>query len=310
MSATAAPIAPGPTTAANTRARRRRRRRERAARLGRMSAVALMCLWVLIPFYCLLLVAFQSKANALQVPPDWLPTPNFENFGAILETAFSTAPPSAPSDLIAPGIRNSAIVATAVALINVALGSLAGYAFARYRFPGSRAVPLTMLGSQMVPAFALIVPFYVVLRNLGLTNTRQGVVIALVSITLPFSVWLLRSYFAGIPIELERAARIDGARRWTIFWRVVLPLARPGLLSVGLFAFMVAWNDFVFAVILNNNTSSMLVQPAIAGLYNLRDQSFGIMAAGTLLAAVPTVVLALITQRFLVRGLLAGVGKV
>jgi multiple sugar transport system permease protein len=287
----------------------RRRRRRRLAHGGRVLALAAMCVWVLFPFYCLLLVAFQSRAESLTFPPDWLPTPNFDNFSQILDNAFSGQPPSNPSDVIFPGIVNSAVVAAGVALVNVALGSLAGYAFARYRFFGSRTIPLTMLGSQMVPAFALIVPFYIVLRNLQLTNTRIGVVVALVSITLPFSVWLLRAYFAGIPLELERAARIDGCRRWTVFWRVVLPLARPGLLTVGLFAFMVAWNDFLFAVVLNANTDSMLVQPAIAGLYNVREQSFGIMAAGTLLAALPTVLLALVIQRFLVRGILSGVGK-
>lgn len=286
-----------------------RRRRWTTGRAARALALGAMCLWVLFPFYCLVLVAFQSRADSLNFPPDWLPAPNFDNFSAIIDNAFSEAPPSNPSDVIFPGIVNSAIVATGVAVLNVVLGALAGYAFARYRFLGSRAVPLAMLGSQMIPAFALIVPFYIVLRNLELTNTRTGVIVALVSITLPFSVWLLRAYFAGIPVELERAARIDGCRRWTVFWRVVLPLARPGLLSVGLFAFMVAWNDFLFAIVLNANTDSMLVQPAIAGLYNVREQSFGLMAAGTLLAAIPTVLLALVIQRFLVRGILSGVGK-
>lgn len=278
-------------------------------RVLRWAVVVLLVIWVLAPLYFLALVALQSKADSLRTPPVWLPVPDFSNFTRILSRAFSGGPAANPSDLIFPGIRNSAIVAIAVASINVALGSLAGYALARFRFPGSRTLPVAMLSSQMVPIFALVIPFYVVFRNLGLTNTRGGVVIAQLAYTLPFTVWLLRAYFQSVPVEVDRAARVDGCNRWQVFWRVVLPLARPGLISAGLFAFMVSWNDFLFPVVLNQNVDAMLVQPAIAGLYNVREQSFGIMAAGTLISAIPTMVLALVCQRFLVRGLLSGTGK-
>ncbi len=282
---------------------------KRLRRAGRYLLAVLMAAWVLVPFYFLALVAFQSEADALRTPPVWLPRPDFSNFTTILSRAFATGPPANTSDLILPGLVNSAVVAISVGLVNVVLGCTAGYAFARYRFPGSRTLPLAMLGSQMVPAFALLVPYYVVLRNLGLTNTRLGVIIADTSITLPFTVYLLRAHFLNVPLDLERAARVDGAGRLAVFFRVALPLARPGITSAGLFAFMVAWNDFVFAVILNNKQSQILLQPAIAGLYNIREQSFGLMAAGSLLSALPTVLVALVAQRYLVRGLLSGVGK-
>jgi multiple sugar transport system permease protein len=291
-------------------AARRRLVARRLRRLLRYGLVSLMVVWVLAPFYFLLLVSVQTRADSLRVPPNWFPVPDFGNYVAVLERAFSEGPASTPSDLIFPGIRNSAVVAGAVALLNVVVGASAGYSFARFRFPGNRAIPLGMLASQMVPAFAIIVPYYIVLRNLELTNTRIGVVIALLSVTLPFTIWLLRSYFQGIPLEIERAARMDGCSRFTVFWRVVLPLARPGLISAGLFAFMVSWNDFLFATILNTNTDSMLVQPAITGLYNVRQQSFGLMGAGSLVAALPTMLFALVVQRYLVRGLLSGAGKV
>jgi multiple sugar transport system permease protein len=195
-------------------------------------------------------------------------------------------------------------------VLNVVVASMAGYAFARFRFPGSRTVPALMLGSQLVPVFALVVPFYVILHTAHLTDTRTGIVIAHLSFTVPFSVWMMRSFFKSVPLEVDRAAMIDGCTRWQVFYRVVLPLARPGVISVGLFSFMVSWNDFLFALVLNSRTDSMMIQPAISGLYNVREQSFGIMAAGTLLAALPTMILALLCQRFLVRGLTSGVGKV
>jgi multiple sugar transport system permease protein len=304
------PRAPLMSDAERARMRRRRTAGRRLRRVLRWFAVTAMCVWVFAPFYFLLLVAFQTKADSLRTPPVWFPKPDFSNFTKILDHAFSSAPAANPSDLIVPGIRNSAIVAISVALLNVVLGASAGYAFARVRFRGNRAIPLALLGSQMVPAFALLVPYYIVLRNLGLTNTRLGVVIAELSITLPFTVWLLRSYFSNVPVELERAARIDGCGRLQTFLRVALPLARPGLIAVGLFAFMVSWNDFLFQVILNSNVDAIMIQPAIAGLYNVREQSFGIMAAGSLLAALPTMVFALVTQRYLVRGLMSGAGKV
>lgn len=271
--------------------------------------VAAVVTWVVGPFYFLLVVAFQSDAESLAIPPNLLPAPDLSNFALILSRAYSALPVSAPSDLVVIGITNSAVVSAFVGALNIILSASAGYAFARIRFPGSRSVPIALLGSQMVPPFALLVPYYVVMRMLGLTNTRTGVVIALLSITLPFSVWLMRSYFRNVPLDIERAAQLDGCPRFRVFWRVSLPLVRPGLISVGLFAFMVAWNDFLFAIILNANVDAMLIQPAIAGLYNVREQSFGLMAAGSILAALPTMVFALVTQRFLVRGLLSGSGK-
>jgi multiple sugar transport system permease protein len=299
-------LLPGPPAPAWPQPRAAGRRLRRATRYV---LAVFMTAWVLVPFYFLLLVAVQSKADALRTPPVWIPKPDFSNFTTILQRAFHTGPASAPSDLIFPGLVNSAVVAVSVGAVNIVLGCMAGYAFARYRFPGSRAIPLAMLGSQMIPAFALLVPYYVVLRNLGLTNTRLGVIVADVGITLPFTIYLLRAHFLNIPRDLERAARIDGAGRVDTFLRVALPLARPGIISAGLFSFMVAWNEFIFAVILNNQQSGILLQPAIAGLYNIREQSFGLMAAGSLLSALPTVLIALVAQKYLVRGLLSGVGK-
>jgi multiple sugar transport system permease protein len=294
---------------ASRRARDRRQLVKRLQRALRFVLIVGFLVWILAPFYFLLLVSFQSKADSLTTPPNWFPIPDISNYTRILGRAFTNAPISGPPDLIVPGIENSAIVATLTGILNVAFGSLAAYAFARMRFFGSRRIPTALIGSQMVPAFALLIPYYIVLRSLGLTNTLQGIVIAELSITLPFTIWLLRAYFQGIPVDLERAARIDGCSRLATFYRVVLPLARPGLIAVGLFAFMVAWNDFLFAVVLNSRTSSMLIQPAIAGLYNVREQSFGIMAAGSILAALPTMLLAFFLQRFLVRGLLSGATK-
>lgn len=297
--------------AGRSRASRPRRSalRRRLPRIGTLLAACFMAAWVLVPFYFLFLLAIQSKADSLTTPPVWFPTPDLSNFTEILSHAFSDEPASRPSDLIFPGIVNSAVVATFVAVINLLVGATAAYAFARYRFRGSQAIPVAMLGTQIVPIFALLVPYYVVFRNLGLTNSLAGIVVADLSFTLPFTVWLLRGYVQGIPPDIDRQARVDGCTRWGVFVRVILPLIRVGLLSVGLFAFLMSWNDFLFPLVLNSNEGSIMVQPAIAGLYNIREQSLGLMAAGTLLAAIPTLLIAVISQRFLVRGLLGGATK-
>lgn len=280
-----------------------------SAKIGRALFVVFMLAWVLLPFYFLLLVALTTRGESLRTPPRWIPSWDWSNFKQVLDPIWSSGPAANPSDLIIPGLVNSAKVAAIVGLTNAVLASTAGYALARYRFPGSKRLPQALLATQLVPVFALVVPFYIILRQMGLTESKMGLVLAHLSFTIPFSVWMMRSFFAGIPPDVDKAAMVDGCNRWQAFYRVVLPLAVPGLISVGLFSFMVSWNDFLFALVLSSREDAVMVQPAIAGLFNVREQSFGIMAAGTLLSAVPTTLLALICQRYLVRGMTAGVGK-
>lgn len=285
------------------------RTRQGVAAVLRWTLRVLLLIWVIVPFAAMFLISIQTRADSLRLPPVWFPRPDFTSYAQILGRAFSAAPATSSADYIWSGMVNSAVVGAGVAVVNVAAGAGAGYAFARFKLPGRRVIPLAMLGTQMVPPFALIIPFFVVLRKLGLTNTRLGVVMALLSITIPFTVWLMRAYFEGVPVELDRAARMDGCSRMRGFLQVVLPLARPGVIAVGLFAFMVAWNDVLFSLILVSENDTMLVQPAIAGLYNIREQSLGVMGAGTVLAALPTMLVAMFAQRFLVKGLLAGARK-
>lgn len=283
--------------------------RRRLASAGRWAIIGLLVLWVFAPLYPLVLIAFQDRAEILTTPPTWLPSLDLSNFEAVFSATFGGGTTASAADYILPGIVNSAIVAVAVALANVIVGAPAAYAFARFRMPGGKTLPVALLASTMVPVFAFLVPYYVVLRNLGLTNTRMGIIVADLSVTLPLTVWILRGYFRNLPVDVERAARVDGCNRLGAFLRVALPLALPGLLSIGLFAFMQSWNGFIFPLVLNSSVDAMMIQPAIAGLSNPENQSFGIMAAGTIVAAAPTVVLALVAQRYLVRGLVAGVGK-
>ena len=270
----------------------------------------LLALWVLGPIYWIVLSGFATNADLLKTPPNWIPAnPSLDNYRPLFANLFTGRSPGSQADMIIPALWNSLSIGLVVALINVAFGSLAAYAFARLRFYARRTLLISLLAAQMVPGLALIIPFYVVFSQLGLTNTRVGVAIAHLSFTLPFTVWILRSYFQSISIELEWAARVDGCTRTQALLRVVFPLAVPGLITAGLFAFMGSWNEFLFALVITSLPKAMPIQPAISSMYNIRQQTYGVMAASATLAALPTIVLTLIFQRYLVRGLLSGAIK-
>jgi multiple sugar transport system permease protein len=205
-------------------------------------------------------------------------------------------------------IWNSFVVATAVTLINVAIGSLAGYAYARNgkgRFMTGSLWALMM--TRMTPSLALILPFFIIFRMADLIDTRTALVIAYCSLILPLSTWIMKGYFEGLPPNLERAALVDGCTRWQAIWKIIMPVARPGLVAAGIFCFMVSWNEFIFALILTSTPQSQTIPVIIAGfLVQLRFYDYGPMFAASVLAILPPVLLALVFQRYLVSGMLSG----
>ncbi len=182
----------------------------------------------------------------------------------------------------------------------------AAYAIARYRFPLRHWVLNSLLSSRMVPSLILLVPFYLLFRAVGLIDSLVAVVIAHISVSLPFTVWILRGHFMTVPIEIEKAARVDGCGRLQTFRYVALPLAAPGLVVAGLFAFMLSWNEFPLALILSVSPDSLPVQPALAGLSSYQGVSYGFLFAGSILAALPPLLVALVLQRHLTQGILEG----
>ena len=208
-----------------------------------------------------------------------------------------------------PGIWNSMLAATGTAVLNLVLGILAGYSFARLRFPGRTAVLFLYLGSRMVPGIALIVPLYMVIQRAGLLDTLLALVVTYLTFTLPFTIWLLKSYFQGIPRELEEAALVDGCGFWRMMGRVLLPAAAPGLVAAAMFAFMTAWNDYLFAVILTSSMAAKTAPVVVAGFATDVTTERTLMAAGGVLAVVPPLVLAFLFQRLIVQGLVSGAVK-
>jgi multiple sugar transport system permease protein len=162
----------------------------------------------------------------------------------------------------------------------------------------------------MTPALTLVLPFFVIFRTLGLIDTRTGLVIAYSSILLPLSAWMMKSYFEGIPASLDRAALIDGCSRLKMLWKILLPVARPGIIAAAIFCFLVSWNEFLFALILTSTPKAQTIPVVLSGfLSQARFYEYGPMFAASVLSIAPPVLVAFLFQRYLVQGALSGAVK-
>lgn len=279
--------------------------------LHRLAIIGLV-VFILAPIYVMVIVSIEPPGAVLTGVPQWLPRPTFVNFHAVLHNwrdFFGSVDASSPADLVLPGIRNSLYVAVPVALANLAIAGPAGYAFARLRFPARRTLALGLLGTQMLPALVLILPFFVLFRHLRLTDSLIGIALGDMAITLPFTIWIVANAVQDVPVELERAARIDGLGRIRSIVRITLPLARAGLIAAALFAFLISWNDLLFPLVLIISPNLTMVQPAIAGMYSQITINVGVMSAATVLAMLPPIIIAIAVLRPLTRGLLSGAVK-
>jgi len=201
---------------------------------------------------------------------------------------------------------NSALVALATTVVGVILSCTAAYALSRFRFPGRRAGLTTFLVVQMFPASMLLLPLYVLLDQLHLLNSIAGLVMVYATTAIPFCVWTLKGYFDSLPRELEEAARMDGASAWGVFFKVVLPLARPGLAVTALFSFMTAWNEFILASVFLEAEAMYTAPVGLRFFVGGFTSQWGFFAAGSVIVSLPVVILFLYLQKYLVSGLTAG----
>jgi multiple sugar transport system permease protein len=206
---------------------------------------------------------------------------------------------------------NSVFVAFMVVAITLVVSGLGGYAFARFNFPGRDLLFLLTLAILMVPYATVLIPLYVMLRVVGLQNSLVGLSLVLVVFQLPFATYMMRISFEAVPRELDESALMDGCGAFSVLWRVLLPSVRPGLITVGLFAFLAAWNDFFAPLILLNDPTQQTLPLAIA---NLRQQTmgaidYGATEAGVVVMALPCLILFLFLQRHFVRGFMSGAAK-
>ncbi|MEX2309874.1 MAG: sugar ABC transporter permease [Pirellulales bacterium] len=201
---------------------------------------------------------------------------------------------------------NSLIVATLVTITGVALASIGGYAFSRFRFVGRKATMLAMLTTQMFPATMLLLPLYILIAKLGLINTYLGLMVFYTSTALPFCVWQMKGFYDTIPASLEEAARIDGCTQAEAFWRVILPLAVPGLVITALFSFMAAWSEYIVAAQVMQDEEMFTLPLGLKSFQSSLSTQWGLYAAASILVSLPVVIVFLMLSKFLVSGLTLG----
>lgn len=269
-------------------------------------AVAGIVLWTVAPFLWLIISSLSYKIDLLTVPLRWIPQRlTLENYYSLF---FMRGSESVNARLFFQSLGNSAIISFSVMFICLILGTFAAYAIARLRFKGSNMMVLIMMATQLVPPIVLVVPMYVIMRRLDWLDKHIGLIVVDISIVLPLVIWLMRGYFASIPSELEDAARIDGCTHLGALFRVILPLSGPGLVSVMIFAFIAAWNEYLYAFIFTSMDAKTL--PVLIGEFSTKlGLEYLRIAAAGVLASLPPVLLALVFQRFIIRGLTAGAIK-
>jgi multiple sugar transport system permease protein len=277
-----------------------------ARALGIIAVVA----FVLGPIYVVFVTSVTSQVQLLSSRPTWLPYPHLGDYREILSywNQNAASAPNAAATVM-PAVWNSLKVAVAVGVANLLLGTSAGYAIARLRFPGRNALSLGILATQMIPSLAFMVPFFILMRQFGLIDSLNGIILADLSITLPFTIWIIRASVEDVPRDLEQAARVDGCSRFRTFVTIIVPLIRPGLVTAGLFAFLTSWNDLIYPLVLIVSPQNQMIQPTLSAFYHKQLTNFGFMTAGSVIAAVPVIIVGVVTVRTIVRGLLAGAVK-
>ena len=260
---------------------------------------------ILLPFGWMLVASVTPQRILISTPLKWIPdTLDWSRY----ELIFHGGADSVGATFRA-ALANSTIVAVGTVAVSMVVGILGAYAFARLRFRFRQAILIVFLATYMLPQIALLIPLYLILNSLGLLDSVTGLIIVDCALVVPFVLWILSNYFLTIPEELEEAARIDGASRLGALFRVVLPAARPGIFAALMFAFLLAWDEFMYALIFTSSNAAKTLPVAISEFAGRYTTDFGLVAAGGILAALPPILVAVAFQRYVVSGMAAGAVK-
>ncbi len=272
---------------------------ESTSRAGRLVASVLLyiavtigALVMIMPFAWMLLASVKDLGQIYQVPPTWIPDPFvFQNYvNAWTAVPFDT------------GYINSAIVTVTVVLANLLTCSMAAYAFARIEFPFRHTLFILFLATLMVPEQVTIIPLYIIIESLGLIDTLLSLIIPYALFN-AFGVFLLRQFIKSLPVDLEEAAIVDGANRWTIYWRIIVPLIRPALAAFGIFTFLFQWNNFFRPLVFLNSIDNYTVPLAINFFRGQYATDFALLMAGSAISIVPVLLVYVIGQRHIIEGI-------
>ena len=260
--------------------------------------IAFLLMMIVFPLYFMATTAFKFESE-IYSELTWFPRqPTLSNFVDVIY-----------SFRIPIYLRNTLIVAVTTTSIVVIISTLAAYSLTRLRFPGRSVMARGVLFVYLVPGSLMLIPMYLIISNLRLTDTYTGLIIANMSFAVPFCTWLLMGYLRNISAEMEEAAMIDGCTRLASLWHIVIPLSIPGIVTAGIFIFNNVWNEFVFALILTQDEGHRMISVGLSNFYRADYYMVGPMMAGSLFAMTPVVILYILAQRYVVSGLAAGAVK-
>lgn len=277
--------------------------RKRLTKIALNTAGTVVFLIAVFPVYWMIATSF--KENDQIFTTEFIPFPThftFDHLDRVLTEGVA-------GNSIWVYLRNSAIVALGTVLVGSLFALLAATAVARFRFKGRTSFLIGLLVAQMVPAEALLIPLFLRIKQLGLYDHLLGLIVINVGLTLPFGIWMLRTFVAAVPKSLEEAAWIDGASRFTTFWKVLFPLVAPGLVATSIFSFITAWNELIFALTLISDSSGYTMPVALQYFFGQRGTDWGAIMASSTLMTIPVVIFFLLVQRRMVSGLVAGAVK-
>ncbi|WP_433871991.1 sugar ABC transporter permease [Saccharopolyspora sp. CA-218241] len=277
---------------------RSRRRRSRAASAGLHATLALASLVAVFPVFWVVVVSFKPNAKAVETTPTLFQDATWQNYADVL---------SGDKGAFLQWFGNSVVIAAATTVLGVTLAATTAYAASRFRFPGRGKLLLAFLLVQMFPFAVLIVPLYNILLSMGLQGSAPGLVLVYCSTAIPFCTYMLKGYFDGIPQEIDEAGRVDGLAPFGVFWRLVLPLARPGLAVTAFYAFITAWSEVAFAsAFLSADDGSKTLAVGLQVFVQQNRAEWGHLSAASVMVAIPAVIVFYLVQKFLVSGLSSG----
>ncbi len=267
-------------------------------------AAVVLLVWTLFPFVWILLTSLKNPGDIISVPPKFVFTPTTDNYAALVlgeqRGQYSSTRPDFPLFFL-----NSVIISLGAVALSMAASIPAAYALARFDFPLKNALAFVFMSFRFVPFIAFVIPLYLLYQRFDLYNTHLGLILAYQLITLPFTIWMLRSFFMEIPSEIQEAAKIDGCSWFGVLTRVILPLSMPGISVTVILGFIFCWNAFNYPLMLAGRQTFPVTVGAIQFI-SYEQVLWGQMAAATIVAALPQLLLSLLVQKYIVRGLTMG----
>ena len=269
------------------------------SRIGSYFALAMVSVFAVFPLYWMIASSLRPRKMLLETPPPYFTTT--VDFSAYINVWVSTP--------FGKMLINSLFISIVTTLVTVIFSAMAGHSLARLKFRGKSLISRGVLVTYIFPQILLVVPLFVAMVNLRLVDTYFGLILTYMTFSFPFGMWMLTAYFQTIPVDLEEAALMDGASKLTIFIKIVLPLSKPGLAAVGIFTFIHAWNEFLYALVLLNSDDKLTLSIGLYRLLNSETIDWGGILAATSMMVAPVLVVFLFYERHLVGGLTAGATK-